>query len=485
VHFFCPRGADRPVRVSDGYYTTGGSSHFTRTGQAICEPGYYCNSSLSLQGDSGVRYLCPAGVYGSTSGLITSSCTEACPTGHYCPAGSVLPTKCPAGRYGGTTGLKTKECTGPCSPGYYCPPKSNSTTQVPCPAGRYGESEGLPSAHCTLECLDGYCKPTVCDAGYYCPPGSSSRKQYSCGAVDRFCPPGSSYFRNVTGGYYTVSALADDHLAEGALFEECQGSKQAGVAISPDCSKDDAASRRSGQLRCPKGHYCIEGVKVACPSGKYGGTVGLQTNSCSGACNPGFFCGDAAENASETQCGSPAVFCPLGSPQPISVSSGYYTVGGAFPTMSAQIACEPGHYCMKGIKRKCPAGRYGDVSELNSKDCSGPCQEGHYCPKGSTSATQVQCPAGTWGGQGLETADCSGKCFAGYYCPLGSSSPMQNECGGEYKYCPHGSGAPQNVDIGYYSTGGSSSTRTGQNQCEASAAYQGRGSKCPMTTRTS
>ena len=269
---YCPVGSPAPVQCPPGTNTS--SLGLSSVGECqACVKGYYCplNGTVLATRQCLAGYYCPSG---------TSNPTDfdnlVCPTGHYCPVGVDYPIPCAAGTYQDERGNDTCKA---CPSGSYC--EVNTTTPVDCPPG------------------------------YYCPPGSSSRKQYACGAVDRFCPPGSSYFRNVTSGYYTVSALSDDHLAEGPLFEDCQGSMQAGVAISPDCSKDNAASRRSVQLRCPKGHYCIEGVKIACPSGKYGGKVGLDTNSCSGLCNPGFYCGEAAQNASETQCGSPAVFCPV------------------------------------------------------------------------------------------------------------------------------------------------------------------------------
>merc|ERR1719163_1436630 len=54
--------------------------------------------------------------------------------------------------------------------------------------------------------------------------------------------------------------------------------------------------------------------------------------------------------------------------------------------MTAQRQCEPGYYCVAGIRRICPAGRYGGVAGLSSAECSGVCARGHYCPKGTTSA---------------------------------------------------------------------------------------------------
>ena len=158
-----------------------------------------------------------------------------------------------------------------------------------------------------------------------------------------------------------------------------------------------------------------------------------------------------------------------------------------------------------GLQYECPAGRYGQVEGLTSKDCSGLCQEGYYCHAGSTSRTQyecggadVYCPVGsqfptpvapgyftvgphsgfdpaqsnldvtTRTGQeicppghycidgvvyicdsglygdefGLNTSECNGPCHAGYFCPAQSVSPTQYPCGSARFYCPQGSAEP-------------------------------------------
>ena len=80
-------------------------------------------------------------------------------------------------------------------------------------------------------------------------------------------------------------------------------------------------------------------------------------------------------------CGNSNVYCPEGSFQPHQVDIGYYTTGSlTFPTMdkqdandaqfrSSQIICEPGYYCVNGVKLPCPIGRYGDTFGLTSSDC--------------------------------------------------------------------------------------------------------------------
>jgi hypothetical protein len=217
------------------------------------------------------------------------------------------------------------------------------------------------------------------------------------------------------------------------------------------------------------------------------------------------------------------MFCPKGSARPIPVGEGYYTLGrisiiGIMQSSedenirSAQTKCDPGHYCIDGVKYQCPGGTYGNVFGLFKPECSGKCHPGHYCPPASILPTQrrcgksdvycpegsaapirakqgyctkglvaidaqkdssstraveyiaprgfyeysgacIECPPGHYGDQEGETNSlCQGKCLAGYYCPRGSSSATQFECGSSDFYCPEGSSLPYPVDLGFYTT---------------------------------
>ena len=114
----------------------------TRTGQRLCEPGTFC--------EGGEVYYCPAGVYGSDTGLASPLCTGRCFAGTYCPPGSAEPLTCP--------------------PGYYCP---EGEKRWPCPAGTFGAFEGLASPSCSGLCYEGhYCdrgsvRQRPCPAGVY------------------------------------------------------------------------------------------------------------------------------------------------------------------------------------------------------------------------------------------------------------------------------------------------------------------------------
>lgn len=106
--------------------------------------------------------------------------------------------------------------------------------------------------------------------------------------------------------------------------------------------------------------------------------------------------------------------------------------------MSAAIPCEPGHYCVEGIKYQCPAGRFGYAHALSSPQCSGECAAGYMCPSHpgapSTRATMREC---------------------------GEAKPETPST----VYCPPGMGASfRVVDLGYYTIGGHPTNRTRSSQ---------------------
>jgi hypothetical protein len=158
---------------------------------------------------------------------------------------------------------------------------------------------------------------------------------------------------------------------------------------------------------------------------------------------------------------------------------------GSAANRVAQSICPPGTYCEKGIARLCPRGVYGFAYGTATPKCAGKCWSGHYCPAGSTRAKQMPCPAGRWGTEAMGSELCEGECAAGYYCPLRSMSPTQVECGGETLFCPPSSPHPRNVSMGYYATGGSVKTRTGQAPCRAHTPPAGerRSGICPSNTQ--
>ena len=162
-------------------------------------------------------------------------------------------------------------------------------------------------------------------------------------------------------------------------------------------------------------------------------------------CTAGYYCNADTSDASQMiQCGGADVFCPAGSPRPTLVDTGYYSVGGADAnTRTAENICEPGSLCISGVKILCPAGSYGLKF-------------------------------------GETLSSCDGLCEAGYQCTAGSTSSKQIPCGDPNVYCSVGTHTPVSVQAGYYSTGGTEVTRTGESITEI-GHYSERGIKrqCP------
>ena len=111
--------------------------------------------------------------------------------------------------------------------------------------------------------------------------------------------------------------------------------------------------QRTGETACEKGYTCQDGVRSACPAGRYGNVEGISDPQCSGPCDAGFVCasGSSAPNADDpdagalvSECGSPSVYCPSGSASPRLVSTGYFSTpdDAAGARRSGQAICVSG-----------------------------------------------------------------------------------------------------------------------------------------------
>ena len=158
------------------------------------------------------------------------------------------------------------------------------------------------SWHPTYSCLSRPACLCVCLINHLSS-GSSSPEAKPCGSSAVYCPRGSGAPQKANPGFYTEGG-AD-------------------------------STRRPQQTLCPVGHYCIGGVKIVCPAGKYGLSVGLSSAHCSGSCQMGFY-------------------CPAASTRP--------------------------------AQKACPGGSYGDRAGLGSAaECTTPCASGYTCDAASTS----------------------------------------------------------------------------------------------------
>ena len=189
--------------------------------------------------------------------------------------------------------------------------------------------------------------------------------------------------------------------------------------------------------------------------------------------------------------------------------------------------CEVGYYCSQGVRTACPAGTYGNMTRLQTSECTGKCPKGYwcphatispfsrrcgsisvYCPEGSSSpivampgyytvdeygtdsrlteetrSNVIRCPAGSYctggikrvcpGGtygsvEGLTSHDCSGICPGGFYCPAGSIT-MKSCSKQPLEYCPELSSRPLHIARGFYAVKSALSNNGGyadQKPCE-------------------
>ncbi|POM78126.1 Hypothetical protein PHPALM_4382 [Phytophthora palmivora] len=172
-NFVCGSGSPAPQLVHPGYYSIGPTAT-TRFFQQPCELGSFCID--------GVKYPCPAGTFGATSGLSTAACSGKCAPGYYCPPSSISRTQnecgsssvyCPEGtgkepRFVSsgyysvlTSGMvddgrnATQNDMKICPKGFYC----RQGIRIRCPEGTYGDIEGLSAATCSGWCPEGYFCP--------------------------------------------------------------------------------------------------------------------------------------------------------------------------------------------------------------------------------------------------------------------------------------------------------------------------------------
>jgi hypothetical protein len=150
--YYCPVSNTDRVTCGVGKYSISMLSSTLNTDCRSCPPGFFCTNTA---GDSKFQ-ACPQG-YICATGSSTSTGSQQCLAGFYCPASHAAMIPCTPGKYCGTVGLATP--TGDCSAGYYC--KEGATSATPtdgttgnqCPTGHY--------------CPVGSSAPTACPIGKY------------------------------------------------------------------------------------------------------------------------------------------------------------------------------------------------------------------------------------------------------------------------------------------------------------------------------
>ena len=141
------QGVASPIRVASGYYSGPDAPPALAQNQQFqtpCPIGAYCVD--------GVLYACPAGTFGNTTGLATSTCSGVCRAGYYCGSNSTSPTVAMCG----SVSVYCPSGSGapiPALPGEYTIGVSNTTMNatLPCPSGSYcvnGTVSPCPAGWC-------------------------------------------------------------------------------------------------------------------------------------------------------------------------------------------------------------------------------------------------------------------------------------------------------------------------------------------------
>lgn len=298
--------------------------------------------------------------------------------------------------------------------------------------------------------------PSCGTAGYYCAPGSVEPSP--CGSPAVYCPPRSRAPVPVSRGYYSI--------VNGAAS-----------SAASDLAPLGTETVRTGELACPRGSYCVGGVRTACPAGRFGDVPGLFDETCSGPCAAGFFCPAGSVSARARPCGHAGVVCGPGAAAPTVVPPGFYSVSA---TASGESVVEylspspPGLAIALPTTLDVAAASAGVATRVATRQCPA----GAYCEGDGVARL---CPAGRFGAAaGQSDAACSGLCASGFFCPPGSVSPTQFECGDESVYCPEGSGAPLRVPAGAYSSGGRAGTPVGNPPVDVPQARGAPGGVAPL-----
>ena len=193
-----------------------------------------------------------------------------CTPGHYCIEGRKIP--CPAGRWGSSSGLTESGCDGPCSPGTLCYCcfflyifllSSLLTRSVPPPLPLFLSSSlplFLSSSHSFFLLSPGY----VCGVGEILPAPTK------CGSSTKICPVGSTTSAPVHEGYYSIGGNDENtRISEircGPGFWCANGTKREcapgvyGTKFGHTSSECDAP--------CPEGFFCPAGTVSPIPCGR-------------------------------------------------------------------------------------------------------------------------------------------------------------------------------------------------------------------------
>ena len=264
---YCPEGSSNPLLCKSGYYSTSTMASTENVCTVCpsgyicdragignykdfpCTPGYYCPSGAQLPVKAPEKYYSPGSSAGSISDL------NVCPEGYFCEEMSTGYSMCPVGTYCKSGVSEPSEC----GQGYFCDYQSSEPTT--CPIGFYCQEYTFPmDDYPPLLCPNGtICPlstdkslgsivPSYCSAGYYSIMATTINDDEE--TVCKVCPPGM---------YSYVGQTYCDYCDPGFI---CLGGSS-----TPRPTDRDVYNG----YECGQGFYCPSGVVVPipCPVGTY------------------------------------------------------------------------------------------------------------------------------------------------------------------------------------------------------------------------
>jgi hypothetical protein len=270
-----------------------------------------------------------------------------------CTEGSWKPRKVDIGYYsiGGNETTRTGQAIAPI--GYY----AENGILKKCRAGYYGLSEGLYQASCS----------GPCDVnGYFCPEGSVSPTMKACGSDDLICPAGTTAPLDVSVGFYTYDytsfTLTTPGLSDYSFFSNYQTCK-------PGTYRNWTLSKDNNNLKYASDIITANSIPPCqyCPNGTYKATIGDSIKLCQKCDNKTSIstptrvtceCTLVAQTGLVSHFDLSSGKCLAYSVDDLSLlSEGGYGTNTSI-TRYIQFECQPGYFCIDGVRYTCPPGNY-------------------------------------------------------------------------------------------------------------------------------
>ena len=482
------------ISDSTGYYITSHTVSAGSTSPAATQCPENYRSGAGTTSEANCSLTTTAGKYVATAGAGETACISP----YYCPGGATI-------KYGtGTTTGGNSACTA--LGAIYSKSDAGASAGTNCYATTTS-TKWVASAKASSE--------STCTAGYYCAGGTkvyynSTGGRTACGG-GKYSAEGATSCSNITAGCYGTSASSECPAVCAANTYSNAGASACTACDSDYANSGDTAASHAGVASC----------KVTCAAGTYVASSGAAcTDVGSGYYTTASQTISQGSTGSRSACSSLNAFYTAsdGGRDATTDCFGTTTSGKFVKTAkSGEETCTAGGYCAGSVKvyynstggrTGCGAGKYnastgsssssacanitaGCYGTSASSECPAVCAADTYSNAGASSCTScptdyknsgdtatahagsASCIITVSGGYYIGTAGDNSsnwdKCSAGYYkaahsVAYGSTSSC-SACGAVNKYSAAGASACSTVSTGYYTTGGTTTTRTGQSQC--------------------